>query len=84
LLVKELYALHQLFRQRQNIVLGPQDVVNGNAAGNLLEVQELHFQSQCASLSSGLSRCSTAAKNWSMLSKLSDNMDYQNQVFTML
>ena len=29
-------------------------------------------------------RCSTAAKNWSILSKLSDNMDYQNQVFTML
>jgi hypothetical protein len=34
----KLHALHQLLRQRKNLVLGSQDVVNGNTAGNLLEV----------------------------------------------
>ena len=41
LLVKELYALHQLFCQRQNLVFGSENMVNGNATRNLLEVQEL-------------------------------------------
>ena len=42
------HALHQLFCQRQYLVLCSQDVVNGYAAGNLLKVQKLHFQRQCA------------------------------------
>ena len=49
-------ALHQLFCQRQYLVFCSQSVVNGDAAGNLLKVQELgmlpsvsklHFQRQC-------------------------------------
>ena len=35
------HALHQLFCQRQYLVLCSQDVVNGYAAGNLLKIQEL-------------------------------------------
>ena len=44
------HALHQLFCQRQYLVFCSQSVVNGDAAGNLLKVQELYFQRQCASL----------------------------------
>ena len=39
----KLHTLHQLFRQRQYLVLGSQDVVNSDTTGNLLEVQELYF-----------------------------------------
>jgi len=46
----ELHALHQLFCQRQYIVLGSQDVVNSDTAGNLLEVQKLYLQRQCVPL----------------------------------
>ena len=46
----ELHAMHQLFRQRKNLVFGAEDMVNSDATGNLLEVQELHFQCQCAPL----------------------------------
>ena len=38
LLVKELHALHQLFRQRQYLVLSAENMVNGDATRNLLEV----------------------------------------------
>lgn len=41
LLVKELYALHQLLCQRQDLVLSAEDMVYCNATRNLLEVQEL-------------------------------------------
>ena len=44
----KLHTLHQLFRQRQYLVLCSQNVVNGYATGNLLEVQELNLQRQCA------------------------------------
>ena len=46
----ELHALHQLLRQRKYLVLGSENMVYSNATHNLLEVQELHFQCQCASL----------------------------------
>ena len=34
----ELHILHQLLCQGQNVVLRSEDVVGGNAAGNLLKV----------------------------------------------
>ena len=46
----ELHLLHQLFGQRQNLVLGAENMINSDAASDLLEVQELHFQCQGAAL----------------------------------
>ena len=46
----KLNALHQLFCQRQNLILGAENMVNGYAASNLLEVQKLHFQCQRSTL----------------------------------
>ena len=46
----ELHLLHQLFGQWKDLVFGAEDVVNRDAAGDLLEVQELDFQRQGATL----------------------------------
>ena len=40
----KLHLLHQLFRQWQDFVLGAENVVNGDTAGNLLEVPKLDFR----------------------------------------
>ena len=50
LLVKELHLLHQLFGQRQDLIFGAENMINSDAASDLLEVQELHFQCQGAAL----------------------------------
>jgi hypothetical protein len=34
----EFHLLHQLFRQRQDLIFGAENMVNGDAAGDLLEV----------------------------------------------
>ena len=42
--------MHQLLGQRQDLVFGAENVINGDAAGDLLEVQELYLQCQCSTL----------------------------------
>ena len=37
----KLHTLHQLFRQWKDIVFCTENVVNGDAAGDLLEIQKL-------------------------------------------
>ena len=46
----KLHLLHQQLGQRQDFILGAENMVNGDATGDLLEVQELHLQRQCSSL----------------------------------
>ena len=42
------HAVHQLFGKGKDVVLGTKDVIDGDAASDLLEVLELHFQRQGA------------------------------------
>ena len=42
------HAVHQLFGKGKDVVLGTKDVVDGDAASDLLEVLELDFQRQGA------------------------------------
>ena len=44
------HTVHQLFGKGKDVVLGTKDVIDGNAACNLLEVLEFHFQRQGAAL----------------------------------
>ena len=46
----ELHLLHQLLGQRKDFVFGAENMINSDAASDLLEVQELHFQRQGAAL----------------------------------
>ena len=46
----ELYALHQLFGQGEDIILGAEDMVDGDAAGDLLEILELDLQREGTAL----------------------------------
>ena len=46
----ELHLLHQLLGQRKDFVFGAENMINSDAAGDLLEVQKLHFQCQGAAL----------------------------------
>ena len=50
LLVKELHLLHQLLGQWKDLVFGAEDVVNRDAAGDLLKVQKLYLQCKCSTL----------------------------------
>ena len=44
------HAVHQLFGKGKDVVLGTKDVIDGDAASDLLEVLELDFQRQGAAL----------------------------------
>ena len=44
------HAVHQLFGKGKDVVLGTKDVIDGDAASDLLEVLEFHFQRQGAAL----------------------------------
>ena len=46
----KLYTLHQLFGLGEDIILGAEDMVDGDAAGDLLEVLELDLQREGAAL----------------------------------
>ena len=46
----ELHLLHQLLGQRKDFVFGAENMINSDAASDLLEVQELYFEGQCATL----------------------------------
>ena len=37
---------HQLLGERQDVVFRLENMVNGDASGDLLEIEELHFQRQ--------------------------------------
>ena len=46
----KLYALHQLLGQREDIILGAEDMVDGDAAGDLLEILEFNLQREGTAL----------------------------------
>ena len=46
----KLYTLHQLFGQGEDIILGAEDMIDGDAAGDLLEILEFNLQREGATL----------------------------------
>ena len=46
----KLYTLHQLFGQGEDIILGAEDMIDGDAAGDLLEILEFNLQREGTAL----------------------------------